>query len=41
MIEEVKHYIYVHMGKEFFTPNLELAHKRADEGTEIKVINVY
>ena len=41
MIEEVKHYIYIHMGKELFTPNEDLAHKRADEGTEIKVINVY
>lgn len=36
-IEETTYYIYVRDGKEFFTSNLDLAHKRADEGTEIKV----
>ena len=36
-IEETTYYIYVKDGKEFFTANLDLAHKRADEGTEIKV----
>tara|TARA_S200002703_G_scaffold29512_1_gene25412 strand:- start:8011 stop:8142 length:132 start_codon:yes stop_codon:yes gene_type:complete len=35
--EETTYYIYVKDGKEFFTSNLDLAHKRADEGTEIKV----
>lgn len=41
MIEEVKHYIYIHMGKEYFTPNEDLAFKRADEDSDIRVINVY
>lgn len=36
-IEEITYYIYVNNGKEFFTSNEDLAHKRADEGTEIKV----
>ena len=35
--EETIYYIYVNNGKEFFTSNEDLAHKRADEGTEIKV----
>lgn len=35
--EETIYYTYVRDGKEFFTANLDLAHKRADEGTEIKV----
>ncbi len=33
-------YIYIKDGKELFTGSLELAHKRADEGTEIKVIKI-
>ena len=36
-IEETIYYIYVRDGKDLFTSNLDLAHKRADEGTEIKV----
>ena len=35
--EKTIYYIYVNNGKEFFTSNEDLAHKRADEGTEIKV----
>lgn len=35
--EETIYYTYVNNGKEFFTSNEDLAHKRADEGTEIKV----
>lgn len=35
--EETIYYIYVNNGKEYFTSNEDLAHKRADEGTEIKV----
>ncbi len=33
-------YIYIKDEKELFTGSLELAHKRADEGTEIKVIKI-
>ena len=33
-------YIYIKDGKELFTGSLDLAHKRADEGTEIKVIKI-
>lgn len=33
-------YIYIKDGKELFTGSLELAHKRADEGTEIKIIKI-
>lgn len=36
-IEETIYYIYVNNGKEYFTSNVDLAYKRADEGTEIKV----
>lgn len=35
--EKTAYYTYIHGGKEFFTSNLDLAHKRADEGTEIKI----
>jgi len=35
--EKAVYYTYVKDGKEFFTSNLDLAHKRADEGTEIKI----
>ena len=35
--EKTVYYIYVNNGKEYFTSNEDLAHKRADEGTEIKV----
>ena len=41
MIQELKHYIYTYMGKELFTPNLDLAMKRADEDTQIKIIDVW
>jgi hypothetical protein len=33
-------YIYIKDGKELFTSNIDLAHKRADEGTKIKVIKL-
>ena len=33
-------YIYIKDGKELFTGCLELAHKRADEGTNIKTIKI-
>ena len=32
-------YIYIRDGKELFTGSLDLAHKRADEDTEIKTVN--
>ena len=35
--ENAVYYTYVNNGKEFFTSNEDLAYKRADEGTEIKV----
>lgn len=35
--EKAVYYTYVNNGKEYFTSNEDLAHKRADEGTEIKV----
>jgi hypothetical protein len=38
MEEEVKYYIYSRSGEELFTSNVDLAHKRADEGTSIKVL---
>jgi len=31
------YYIYIKNGKECFTSNEDLAHKRADEGTEIRL----
>lgn len=34
-------YMYVRNGKEFYTSNIDLAHKRADEATEIKSYKVY
>jgi len=37
--EKTIYYIYINNGKEYFTANEDLAHKRADEGTEIKVYN--
>jgi hypothetical protein len=33
-------YIYIKNEKEFFTGSLELAHKRADEDTVIKVVKI-
>lgn len=33
-------YIYIKDGKELFTGSLELAHKRADLYTEIKIIKI-
>ncbi len=30
------YYVYINDGKEYFTSNVDLAHKRADEGTSIK-----
>ena len=33
-------YIYIKDGKELFTGCLELAHKRADESTEIKIVKI-
>ena len=33
-------YIYIKDGKELFTGCLELAHKRADEDTEIKIVKI-
>ena len=33
-------YIYIKDGKELFTGSVDLAHKRADEGTEIKTIKI-
>jgi len=36
-MEEVTiYYLYTVNGKEYFTPNKDLAFKRAEEGTEIK-----
>ena len=35
--EKTVYYTYVNNGKEYFTSNLDLAHKRSDEGTEIKI----
>jgi len=38
MVEEsTVYYIYIKNGKECFTSNEDLAHKRADEGTEIRL----
>lgn len=34
-------YTYLIDGKEYFTSNLDLAHKRADEDTEIQVTTVH
>ena len=34
-------YIYIKDEKEFFTGSLDLAHKRADEDTVIKVIKIF
>tara|TARA_R110000803_G_scaffold1279_2_gene4241 strand:- start:450 stop:581 length:132 start_codon:yes stop_codon:yes gene_type:complete len=34
-------YMYVRNGKEFYTSNIDLAHKRADGATEIKSYKVY
>ena len=33
-------YVYIKDGKEYFTSNEDLAHKRGDEGTEIKTIKI-
>ena len=33
-------YIYIRNGKEYFTSCIELAHKRADEGTKIKIVKL-
>lgn len=33
-------YIYIKDEKELFTGSLDLAYKRADEGTEIKIIKI-
>jgi hypothetical protein len=33
-----KYYLYIRDGKELFTSNCDLALKRADEDTEIKII---
>ncbi len=33
-------YIYIKDGKEFFTGSLDLAHKRADDDTEIKIVKI-
>jgi hypothetical protein len=33
-------YIYIKDGKEYFTSNEDLAHKRADEGTDVKIIKI-
>ena len=40
MEESTVYYIYTKDEKEYFTPNEDLAHKRADEGTEIKIIKI-
>ena len=37
MEESTVYYIYIRNGKEYFTSNIDLAHKRADEGSEIKL----
>jgi len=37
MQETTVYYVYIRNGKECFTPNEDIAHKRADEGTEIKL----
>ena len=33
-------YIYIKDGKEFFTGSLDLAHKRGDDGTDIKIVTI-
>tara|TARA_R100000951_G_scaffold114569_1_gene119776 strand:- start:1057 stop:1194 length:138 start_codon:yes stop_codon:yes gene_type:complete len=33
-------YIYIKDGKELFTSNIDLAHKRADDDTEIKIVKI-
>ena len=40
MEESTVYYIYTRNGKEYFTSNEDLAHKRGDEGTEIKTIKI-
>jgi len=35
---ESTYYIYLRGGKEFFTANRDVAMKRADEGTELRII---
>lgn len=41
MLESTREcYIYIRDGKEFFTGSEELAHKRGDDGTEIKVVKI-
>jgi len=36
MKEEINYYyVYINNGKELFTSNVDLAHKRADDGTSI------
>ena len=38
MVEEsTVYFIYTRNGKEYFTSNEDLAHKRGDEGTEIRL----
>ncbi len=37
MEEPEEYYTYLVDGKEKFTSNWDLAHKRADEGSEIKI----
>ena len=34
---EMTYYFYVVSGKEYFTSNIDLAYKRADVGTEIRI----
>ena len=41
MEESTVYYIYTRDGKEYFTPNEDLAHKRADEGTEIRLKTIH
>lgn len=41
MLESTKEcYLYIRDGKELFTGSEDLAHKRADEGTEIKIVKI-
>ena len=37
MEESTVYYIYIRNGKEYFTSNQDLAHKRADEDTKIRL----
>lgn len=38
MEEPVEYYIYLVNGKEKFTSNYDLAWKRADEGSDVKIV---